>query len=118
MCPGFHAILAAVIISLFLSFTDGGHDEGTISDQNRALSSCVTLFLCGNLTLMYFPCIDPSDGSLVSMTMVPMRIKNFRLNHASSSEARWLRNMLNREGKRLGTGVISDEKGYFLLEWD
>ena len=28
----------------------------------------------------------------------------------------WLRNMLNREGKKLGTGVISDEKGYFLLE--
>jgi len=26
--------------------------------------------------------------------------------------------MLNREGKRLGTGVISDEKGYFLLQWD
>ena len=72
----------------------------------------------GELTLMYFPCIDPSDGSLVSMTMVPMRIRNFRLNHASSSEARWLRNMLNREGKRLGTGVISDEKGYFLLEWE
>jgi poly-gamma-glutamate capsule biosynthesis protein CapA/YwtB (metallophosphatase superfamily) len=72
----------------------------------------------GDLTLMYFPCIDPSDGSLVSMTLVPMRIRNFRLNHASSSEARWLRNMLNQEGKRLGTGVISDEKGYFLLQWD
>ena len=44
MCPGFPAILAAVIISLFLSFADGGHDEGTVSDQNRAPSSCVTLF--------------------------------------------------------------------------
>ena len=49
MCLGFPAILAAVIISLFLSFTDGGHDEGTISDQNRAPSSCVTLFLCGDV---------------------------------------------------------------------
>ena len=121
MCPGFPAILTAVIISLFLSFTDGGHDEGhdegTIRGQNRAPSSCVTLFLCGDvmtgrgievyrdkliiygagdfindyegisgreeyrgeLTLMYFPCIDPSDGSLVSMTMVPMQIRNFRI---------------------------------------
>ena len=49
MCPGFPAILAAVIIPLFLSFTDGGPDEGTISDQNRAPSSCVTLFFSGDV---------------------------------------------------------------------
>ena len=49
MCPGFPAILDAVIISLFLSFADGEHDEGTVSDQNRAPSSCVTLFLCGDV---------------------------------------------------------------------
>ena len=72
----------------------------------------------GDLTLMYFPCIDPSDGTLVSMTMAPMRIRNFRLNHASSSDARWLRNMLNREGKKMGTVVISDENSYFSLEWE
>ncbi len=72
----------------------------------------------GDLTLMYFPCIDPSNGTLVSMKMVPMRIRNFRLNHASPSDARWLRNMLNREGKKMGTGVISDENRYLSLEWD
>lgn len=106
MCPGFPAILAAVIISLFLSFTDVGPDEGTISDQNRAPSSCVTLFLCGDV--MTGRGID----QILSNSVDP------RLYESYVKDAGWLRNMLNREWKRLGTGVISDEKGYFLLQWD
>lgn len=56
-----------------------------------------------DLTLMYFPVIDPSDGTLTSMKMVPMQIRNFRLNHVSASDARWLLQVLNREGKKPGT---------------
>jgi poly-gamma-glutamate capsule biosynthesis protein CapA/YwtB (metallophosphatase superfamily) len=71
-----------------------------------------------DLTLMYFPTIDPSDGTLVSMLLVPMQIKKFRLYHASASDTRWLLNMLNREGKKLGTGVTLYEDHYFSLYWD
>ena len=49
MCPRLSEILATIIISLFLSFTDRGPDEETIRDQNRALLSSVTLFLCGDV---------------------------------------------------------------------
>lgn len=71
-----------------------------------------------DLTLMYFPTIDPSDGTLVSMILVPMQIKKFRLNHTSGSDARWFINMLNREGQKLGTSVVLNKNGYLSLQWD
>ena len=71
-----------------------------------------------DLTLMYFPCINPSNGNLVSMIMAPMRIKNFRLTQASVSDSRWLLNILNREGKKLGTKITLDENRYFSVHWD
>jgi len=59
----------------------------------------------GDLSLMYFPEVNPMSGALISMKIVPMEVKNFRLNHCSRSDALWLSEMLNREGKQLGTGV-------------
>lgn len=70
-----------------------------------------------DLTMMYFPSIDPSNGTLVSMIMAPMQIKNFHLNHASVSDANWLRNILNREGRKLGTSITLNENRYFSLHW-
>ncbi len=58
-----------------------------------------------DLTLMYFPSVNPSSGELVRLRMIPMRIRRFRLRKASSAEAEWLRDVLNREGLQLGTRV-------------
>jgi len=71
-----------------------------------------------DLTLMYFPMIDPSGGTLISMILVPMQIRKFRLNHVSVADARWLLDMLNREGRKLGTSAVLTEDGYFSLHWD
>ncbi len=57
------------------------------------------------LSLMYFPEVNPVNGELISMKMVPMEIKNFRLNHCSSSDALWLNEVLNREVKPFGIEV-------------
>lgn len=70
-----------------------------------------------DLTLMYFPTINLSNGDLVSMKMVPMKIKNFRLNNTSSQETEWLQSMLKREGKKLGTGASLNADGSLSLEW-
>ena len=69
------------------------------------------------LTLMYFPVIDPETGKLQSMRLVPMRIRNLQLNNADPKEAEWLLNMLNREGKMLGTKFSVTEAGDFLMQW-
>lgn len=57
----------------------------------------------GDLTLMYFPRVDSMDGKLVSMDMVPMQIKRFRLNRASQQDSDWLNDVLNKASRNLGT---------------
>jgi poly-gamma-glutamate synthesis protein (capsule biosynthesis protein) len=64
-----------------------------------------------DLTLMYFARLDSSTGRLALLWMAPMQMKNFRLNRASQDDARWLGEVLNREGKKFGTRVILDENG-------
>jgi poly-gamma-glutamate capsule biosynthesis protein CapA/YwtB (metallophosphatase superfamily) len=70
----------------------------------------------GDLTLMYFARLDPSTGKLVLLWMIPMQIKNFRLNRASQAGAGWLREVLQREGKKFGTRVILDKVGALRLQ--
>jgi poly-gamma-glutamate synthesis protein (capsule biosynthesis protein) len=52
-----------------------------------------------DLTLMYFPTIDPVSGRLSDLRMTPMRIRSFKANRASPEEARWLRDTINRESR-------------------
>ena len=63
----------------------------------------------GDLTLMYLVTVAPASGQLVRMEMIPFRIRQFRLNHASTDEARWLTTTMNRECARLGTNVAMSE---------
>lgn len=48
----------------------------------------------GDLTLMYFIDIDPGTGMLVELEMVPMQIKQFRLNRVQQTDAAWLQRAL------------------------
>ncbi|MCO6477620.1 MAG: CapA family protein [Phaeodactylibacter sp.] len=71
----------------------------------------------GELALMYFPTVNPADGRLARLEMVPMIIRNFRLNRASREDARWIEERLNREGAELGTRARLTEEGVLQLEW-
>ncbi len=71
-----------------------------------------------DLTLMYFPQIESSSGRLRSLKMIPMKIERFRLNRAQKAEAEWLAEVLDREGKKLGTGVELSEGNSLILRWD
>lgn len=57
-----------------------------------------------DLVLMYLPTIETADGRLTQLELLPFQIKNFRLNRISMEDARWLCEVLNREGKEFGTG--------------
>jgi poly-gamma-glutamate synthesis protein (capsule biosynthesis protein) len=83
--------------------------EGIKQDKNEIFR--------GELPLMYFATLDRSSGQLERLRMHPMRIRRFRLQHASASEAEWLRQMLGREGERFGTRV-KDVDGSLELDWD
>ena len=70
-----------------------------------------------DLTLMYFPMVDPDGGELKSLTMTPMQIRNLRLNRPSPRDVEWLAALLNRESRRFGIGVEADEEGRLHLRW-
>jgi len=68
-----------------------------------------------DLALMYFLAVCPHDGHLADLTMVPLQIKQFRLNDASPGDVAWLGRVLNREGATFGTGVAQNEDGSLQL---
>jgi poly-gamma-glutamate synthesis protein (capsule biosynthesis protein) len=70
-----------------------------------------------DLTLMYFVSMDQETGKLVRLRMIPLQIRNFRLNRASEADARWLGAVLNREGRKLGTRVVLNEDRSLTLQW-
>jgi poly-gamma-glutamate capsule biosynthesis protein CapA/YwtB (metallophosphatase superfamily) len=69
----------------------------------------------GELGLMYFVEFDTASGELARLTMVPTRIKKFRLQLATTSETLWLRDTLGREGERFGTSVQLAPDGTLVL---
>lgn len=70
-----------------------------------------------DLSLMYFPALDATTGRLRSLTMAPTRTHRFRINRVEHEAAHWLRDVLNREGKELGTHVELAEDGRLRLSW-
>lgn len=71
----------------------------------------------GDLVLMYFPSAALPGGDLRDLIMVPLQIRNFRLNRASRRDAEWLCAVLDREGGRLGTRVTLGEDNALTLAW-
>ena len=71
----------------------------------------------GDLALMYFVSMEPLSGNLLRLQMTPMQIRRFRLNRASRSDARWLENVLNQEGRKFGTGVELNADNTLALRW-
>lgn len=71
----------------------------------------------GELGLAYFVRMDAATGRLLSLRMVPTRLRRFRLHRATPTEAKWLEGTLNREGKRFGTRVVPAADGTLELRW-
>jgi poly-gamma-glutamate capsule biosynthesis protein CapA/YwtB (metallophosphatase superfamily) len=70
-----------------------------------------------DLALMYVVHIAPSTGKLVGLEITPFQIRRFRLYDASQADAEWLRDMLNREGRKLGTRVVLKPDRMLTLRW-
>jgi poly-gamma-glutamate synthesis protein (capsule biosynthesis protein) len=71
-----------------------------------------------DLAIMYLPTIRASDGNLTALSMVPFVIRKFRLNRASPTDAAWLQETLNREGRKFGTHVQLHADCSLTLAWD
>ena len=71
----------------------------------------------GELGLMYFLSLEPATGRLQRFEMTPTRLRKLRINRALREEAQWLVDVLNREGRPLGTRAILGEDLRLALQW-
>ena len=71
----------------------------------------------GDLGLMYFPSLDSATGLLQRLEMTPTRLRKLRINRAAPEEARWLVDVLNREGAPLGGSVALTAERGLELRW-
>ena len=58
-----------------------------------------------DLTLMYFATVEPETGRLAALRLVPMQIRNLRVNRASAADAEWLARTLDRVSRPFGARV-------------
>jgi poly-gamma-glutamate capsule biosynthesis protein CapA/YwtB (metallophosphatase superfamily) len=71
----------------------------------------------GDLGLLYFPVLDPADGRVQGLRMVPTQMRHFRVQRAADEDVRWLAAM-NRMGAGFRTGVEIASDGHLELKWD
>ena len=69
------------------------------------------------LSLMYFPVLEVSSGELVALTLMPLRLRRFRLQRASATESAWLAARLGRECAGWGVRVSPDGHGALHIDW-
>jgi len=63
----------------------------------------------GDLALMYFASLAPATGELVQLKMIPTQTRHFKVNKATASDARWLRDVLNRESAELNVEFLLNQ---------
>ena len=68
-----------------------------------------------DLSLMYFVCMDPGSGKLISLRMIPTQIRKFKVNLAKRADVKWLLDVLNMECKRFGSRIELQEDNSFQL---
>jgi poly-gamma-glutamate synthesis protein (capsule biosynthesis protein) len=71
----------------------------------------------GDLVLMYLATMTPGAAKLERFRIIPFQIKRFRLQRASAKDARWLKELLNRELRSFETHVELNEDHSLVLRW-
>jgi poly-gamma-glutamate capsule biosynthesis protein CapA/YwtB (metallophosphatase superfamily) len=71
----------------------------------------------GDLAPMYLVEIDSRSGELITVRLVPMHMRRFRLERASAADAKWLCDRLNELGERFGTMCRLGKANTLILEW-
>jgi poly-gamma-glutamate capsule biosynthesis protein CapA/YwtB (metallophosphatase superfamily) len=71
----------------------------------------------GDLPLMYFADVDPANGHLTRLEMVPLQIRRFQLVPPSEAARVWLQQRLDRVCAPLDVRVMLSPSGRFTLSW-
>jgi poly-gamma-glutamate synthesis protein (capsule biosynthesis protein) len=60
-----------------------------------------------DLRLLYLTRTDPTSGELVSLQMIPLRVRRMQLDRASQTDAEWLRTTIEHTSRRFATRVAA-----------
>lgn len=60
-----------------------------------------------DLRLLYLVSTDLATGGLISLQMIPLRVRQMRLERAAQADAEWLRKTMEHTSRRFGTRVAS-----------
>jgi poly-gamma-glutamate synthesis protein (capsule biosynthesis protein) len=69
-----------------------------------------------DLVLAYVATLDSQTGELARLTMAPLQVRKFRLEHPAARDRMWLRDMLHRECHRFDHEVVLRD-GELELVW-
>ncbi|KOF17732.1 poly-gamma-glutamate biosynthesis protein [Ensifer adhaerens] len=70
-----------------------------------------------DLRLMYFAGVNPANGELSALEIAPLQAHRFSLAYPSRKDVEWLGETLDRNSRRLGTGVRPELGGRLALSW-
>ncbi|MEW6731789.1 MAG: CapA family protein [Acidobacteriota bacterium] len=70
-----------------------------------------------DLAIAYLAKVDPTNGELVEVKLVPMQVRQFQLKAALTGDIEWLMNLLNRLGTPFGTQVKVENNNSLTLYW-
>jgi poly-gamma-glutamate synthesis protein (capsule biosynthesis protein) len=71
----------------------------------------------GELGSIYFADVQPSNGELARLRIVPTKVSHMRVGRAGSADAQWLRDTLRRESQKYGVEVESADAGALIVRW-
>ena len=69
-----------------------------------------------DLSLLYLPTLD-ADGALLSLELLPLRTRRFRLERAPAEDAQWLAAAVERASRDFGVGIELASQGRLALRW-
>lgn len=69
----------------------------------------------GDLRLLYLASLEAATGRLTELRMVALQSRRLRLEHASSGDADWLAETLDRASRPFGTHVVREADGTLVL---
>jgi hypothetical protein len=70
-----------------------------------------------DLALMYLVKIDPREGRLVDVRLVPVQVRRVQLKRTSEADGKWLCDLLNRLGAAFRTRVQLKGDNSLTLRW-
>ena len=73
--------------------------------------------LRGDLVAAYLASLNPGDGRLSGVEILPFQIRHFRLQKPTDDDIAWFGERLDRESAKLGARIVQGAAGRFALRW-